>query len=97
MIRSAAALLTESLDEALTEVEVVLSQRPRWVVGITLRAAILAALGRKDEARALEAEVTEIWPGFTLETVARTFPFKDPTFNDKLRELLRVAGWQLAS
>jgi adenylate cyclase len=95
MIQSAAAFLSGDLEQALAEIEMVLNRHPRWVVAITLRAAILAALGRSDEAQALEARVTEIWPDFALETVARTYPFKDHAFIENLRESLKAARWRL--
>jgi len=70
------------------DLDVVQGLEPRWTATLTLRAAILAALGEKDRARALMARVGEITPDFKPSSLAYVFPFMDDAFMDKLRAAL---------
>ncbi len=94
MATAAGLFVTERYETALAELDVVLGQQPRWATALILRAAILAELGKKDQARALSERVNEITPNFKPSSTILVFPFMDDTFLDKLRAALEGAGWK---
>jgi hypothetical protein len=49
-------------------------------------------VGREEEARAAAAEVLRINPTFSLEQFARTRPYADKSFVDRMIDALRKAG-----
>ena len=49
-------------------------------------------MGREKEARAEAAEVLRINPKFSLDSFAKTLPYKDQSEKDKIINALRKAG-----
>jgi hypothetical protein len=94
MTTAGGLFVTERYEAALADLDVVQGLEPRWTATLTLRAAILAALGERDQARALKARVSEITPDFKPTSIAYVFPFIDDTFIDKLRVALESADWR---
>jgi tetratricopeptide (TPR) repeat protein len=94
MVTAAGMIVTERYETALTELDFVLGQQPRWAFALALRAAILSALGKLDQASALSERVHEIMPNFEPSSAIFVFPFMDDTFLDKLRGALTAAKWE---
>jgi adenylate cyclase len=94
MTTAAGLFVTERYETALAELDVVLGQHPRWAVALTLRAANLSALGKLDQASALNERVHEILPNFKPSSAILVFPFMDDAFLDKLRVALEGADWE---
>ncbi len=94
MTTAGGLFVTERYETALAELDVVLGQQPRWAAALTLRAATLAELGKKDQARALSEHVNEITPNFKPSSAIMVFPFMDDAFLDKLRAALEGADWE---
>ena len=94
MTTAAGLFVTERYETALAELDVVLGQQPRWAAALTLRAAILAGLGKNDQACALSERVNEITPKFKPSSSILVFPFRDDAFLDKLRAALEGADWE---
>ncbi len=94
MATAAGLFVIERYEAALAELDYVLGQHPKWAVALTLRAAILSALGKLDQASALSERVHEILPNFKPSNAILVFPFMDDTFIDKLRVALTTAGWE---
>ncbi len=94
MTTAAGLFVTERYETALAELDAVLGRQPRWAVALALRAAILSALGKLDQASALSERVHEILPNFKPSSAILVFPFMDDTFIDKLRVALTTAGWE---
>jgi len=61
-------------------------------LGLVVHGAVLARLGRQDEAKAAIAELTEAWPDFRLGRLQRCWQHLDPEYRDRLVEDLRSAG-----
>jgi len=53
---------------------------------------VYADLGRLDEAKAADAELLEVDPGFTVSKFVKTLPFKEPERKEWVRDLLLKGG-----
>ena len=55
-------------------------------------AALYARTGRPEEARRVWSELLEVNPGFSVEHIRQTVPYRDPAVLDRLVEALRENG-----
>ena len=67
-------------------------QEPNDYVAYIVIASCYSLSGRMEEVRAAAAEVLKINPKFSLEQLARTTPYKDPTVRERFIDSLRKAG-----
>jgi len=94
MTTAAGLFVTERYETALADLDLVQDQEPTWAAALTLRAAILSALGKYCQARALSERVNEIAPNFKPSSAIMVFPFMDDIFLDMLRAALEGADWE---
>lgn len=80
----------ERYAEALTACERGLSDHPDLLLLHAMRAAILAQMGRLEEARQSAAEVKRLQPNFPVAQLGNRFA--DPAIRDRLQAALRKAG-----
>jgi TolB-like protein/class 3 adenylate cyclase len=59
---------------------------------LRLRAAAHIMLGQRDQAEAVRAEVMKLEPWFTISSLRKGLPFKDPAFGEPYFATLRKAG-----
>jgi len=84
--------LTEQYEVAIAVYKRVLHRNPDDIRAHTGLTATYSLLGREEEARAAAAEVLRINPKFSLEHVAKAFPFKNKADTDRVIDALRKAG-----
>jgi adenylate cyclase len=68
------------------------SENPRYTSNLRLLAAALAALERREEARAAAAQLIDLQPDFTLTSYEPEQPFRDAEIKAKFIDNLRKAG-----
>ena len=78
--------------EAITQYKKALRIAPNNIIAHLALAATYSLLGRDEEARAEAEEVLRINPKFSLESFAKTLPFKNQAQVDRFIEALRKAG-----
>jgi adenylate cyclase len=78
--------------EAITQYKRALRVAPNNIMAHLSLAATYSLSGRGEEARAEAEEVLRLNPKFSLESFARTLPFKNQTQLDRFVEALRKAG-----
>ena len=78
--------------EAITQYKKALRVAPNNIMAHLGLAGTYSLLGRDEEARAEAAEVIRINPKFSLESFAKTLPFKNQAQIDRYVEALRKAG-----
>ncbi len=78
--------------EAITQYKKALRIAPNNIIAHLALAATYSSLGRDEEAHAEADEVLRINPKFSLESYAKTLPFKNQAQLDRLVEALRKAG-----
>jgi len=78
--------------EAITQYKKALRTAPNNIIAHLSLAGTYSLLGRDEEARAEAEEVLRLNPKFTLESYAKTLPFKNQAETDRLVEALRKAG-----
>jgi tetratricopeptide (TPR) repeat protein len=78
--------------EAITQYKKALRIAPNNIIAHLALAATYSLLGQDKEAHAEAEEVLKINPKFSLESYAKTVPFKNQAQLDRLVEALRKAG-----
>jgi adenylate cyclase len=78
--------------EAITQYKKALRIAPNNIIAHIALAGTYSLLGRNEEARAEAEEVLRLNPKFSLESYAKTLPFKNQAQIDRLVEALRKAG-----
>jgi adenylate cyclase len=78
--------------EAITQYKKALRIAPNNILAHLALAGTYSLLGRDEEAHAEAAEVISINPKFSLESFAKTLPFKNQAQTDRYIEGLRKAG-----
>jgi len=78
--------------EAITQYKKALRIAPNNILAHLALAGTYSLLGRDEEAHAEAAEVISINPKFSLESFAKTLPFKNQAQIDRYIEALRKAG-----
>ena len=66
--------------------------KPEAIRGHLARAAVLAAIGRTDEARAALAPAFALRPDLDAALVDAMIPYSDPADTERLHQALRAAG-----
>jgi adenylate cyclase len=84
--------LTGQYQEAITQYKKALCIAPNNIMAHLSLAGTYSLLGRDEEARAEAEEVLRLNPKFSLESYAKTLPFKNQAQTDRLVEALRKAG-----
>ena len=88
--------LTERYEEALAASKLLLERGQKGEVSPLYLHLILAlayiGVDKKDEARAQAAELLKIYPNFSLESLQKREPYKDPAHLERLIEAFRKAG-----
>lgn len=88
----AALHMTGRPDEAVASVRKGIVREPKSPWPRPRLVAVLADLGRIDEARAEAAEQLKLQPEFTVSSYIEANPFKEEGRRAWLRDLLRKAG-----
>jgi tetratricopeptide (TPR) repeat protein len=78
--------------EAITQYKKALRIAPNNIMAHLGLAGMYSLMGRDEEARAEAEEVLRINPKFSLESFAKTAPYKNQTQTDRYIEALRKAG-----
>ena len=78
--------------EAITQYKKALRIAPNNIIAHLALAATYSLSGRDEEAHAEAEEILKINPRFSLESYAKTLPFKNQAETDRLIEALRKAG-----
>ena len=78
--------------EAITQYKKALRIAPNNIIAHIALAGTYSLLGRNEEARAEAEEVLRLNPKFSLESYAKTLPFKNQAQTDRFVEALRKAG-----
>ena len=78
--------------EAITQYKKALRIAPNNIIAHIALAGTYSLLGRDEEARAEAEEVLRLNPKFSLESYAKTLPFKNQAQTDRFVEALRKAG-----
>ena len=84
--------MTGQYQEAITQYKRALRVAPNNILAHLNLAGTYSLLGRDEEARVEAEEVLRLNPKFTLESFAKTAPFKNQTQIDHFVEALRKAG-----
>jgi adenylate cyclase len=84
--------LTGQYQEAITQYKKALRIAPNNIMAHLSLAGTYSLLGRDEEARAEAEEVLRINAKFSLESYAKTLPFKNQAQTDRFVEALRKAG-----
>jgi len=84
--------MTEKYDEAIPVVKKALNRNPNYLPAYAFLAASYISLGREPEAVAAAEEILRIDPKFSLESYAKTLPYKNKADKDKFIEALKKAG-----
>jgi TolB-like protein/Flp pilus assembly protein TadD len=79
-------------DEALSEYKKSIQREPNNIFAHTGKAATHIMMGQEEEARAEAAEVLRINPKFSLDSLARSLPFKEQSMIESYISALRKAG-----
>jgi len=83
---------TERYKEAITEYKKALHLTPRNVIAFSSLAICYSLLGQEEEAHAAAAEVMRISPKFSLDSLAKRLPYKNPADIELYVNALRKAG-----
>ncbi len=84
--------VTERFEEAISSYKKSIQREPDNIFAHTGMAATYILMGREQEARAEAAEVLRINPNFSLDSLARSLPFKEQSMIDNYIGALRKAG-----
>jgi len=87
-----AYFMTGQFDEAIVALRKALQMNPNFLPAHIFLAAYYSSLGRDAEATASAKEVLRINPKFTIESYAKTLPYKDKADIDREVDALRKAG-----
>jgi adenylate cyclase len=88
----AAYRVSGQYEESVSAYEKAIYKQPTFLFGHIGLAASYALLGKSEEAHAEAAEVLKIDPEFSLEHLAKTYPFKKKADTDRYVGALRKAG-----
>jgi adenylate cyclase len=83
---------TERYKEAITEYKKALHLTQRNVIAFSGLAICYSLLGQEEEAHAAAAEVMRISPNFSLDSLAKRLPYKNPADIELYVNALRKAG-----
>jgi adenylate cyclase len=89
---STAYIMVDRFDEAVEQAKKAVEREPKNQFTYLALASVCILVGREEEARAAAAEVLRINPTFSLEQFARTRPYADKSFVDRMIDALRKAG-----
>ncbi len=84
--------VTGRFEEALSAYKKSIQREPKNIFAHTGMAATYILMDREQEARAEAAEVLRINPNFSLDSLARSLPFKEQSMIDSYIGALRKAG-----
>jgi TolB-like protein/Tfp pilus assembly protein PilF len=87
-----AYFMTGQYDEAILTFKKALDRNPDYLPAHAFHAASYSSLGRETEAAAAAKEVLRINPKFSLESYAKTLPYKNRTDVERYITALRKAG-----
>ena len=87
-----AYFMTGQYDEAITTLKKGLKRNPNYLPAQAFLAACYTSLNRHTEAAAAADEVLRINPKFTLESYAKTLPYKNEADKERYISALRNAG-----
>jgi hypothetical protein len=79
-------------ERGLPDADEAVRLKPEAICGHLARTAVLAAIGRTDEARAALAQVCALRPDLDGLMVEAMIPYSDPADAQRLRQALRAAG-----
>jgi tetratricopeptide (TPR) repeat protein len=79
-------------EEAISAYKKALQKQPTFLFAHLGLAASYAPLGKNEEAHDEATEVLKIDPEFSLEHLAKTYPFKNKADTDRYVDALRKAG-----
>jgi adenylate cyclase len=88
----AALLGLERYDEAIAILKKAIEQEPQDLFGHLMLAVAYSLAGREQEAREEAKEVLRIDPKFSVKTLEKTLPFRNPEHTDRLTTAMRKAG-----
>jgi tetratricopeptide (TPR) repeat protein len=84
--------VTGRFEEALSAYKKSIQREPKNIFAHTGMAATYIMMGLEEEARAEAAEVLRINPNFSLDSLAKSLPFKEQSMIDSYIGALRKAG-----
>ena len=87
-----AYFMTGQYDEAILTFKKLLDRNPNYLPAHAFLAASYSSLGRKAEANAAAEQVLRINPKFSLESYAKTLPYKNKADIERYVAALRKAG-----
>jgi adenylate cyclase len=87
-----AYFMTGQYDEAILTFKKALDRNPNYLPAHAFHAASYSSLGRETEAAAAAKEVLRINPKFSLESYAKTLPYKNKADVERYIAALRKAG-----
>jgi len=87
-----AYFMTGQFDEAILTFKKALDRNPNYLPAHAFHAASYSSLGRETEAAAAAKEVLRINPKFSLESYAKTLPYKNKADIERYIAALRKAG-----
>jgi len=87
-----AYFMTGQYDEAILTFKKALDRNPNYLPAHAFHAASYSSLGRETEAAAAAKEVLRINPKFSLESYAKTLPYKNTADIERYIAALRKAG-----
>jgi adenylate cyclase len=87
-----ALMETGRFEEAVSEYKKAIQRSPENILAHISLAATYNMMGREKEAHAEAAEVLRINPKFSLDSFAKSLPYKDQSQKDKVIDALRKAG-----
>jgi adenylate cyclase len=88
-----AKLLVEEFDASIGFLDRSLAEQAGNVRAWQRKTVALAHLGRTEEAKYALTQLLKLQPGFSVEYVAATYPFRNPSHTAIFADGLRKAGW----
>jgi superkiller protein 3 len=92
LILGRAYFMTGQFDESIVTWKKAMQANPNFLLAHVFLAACYSSLGRDAEAAATAKEVLRINPKFTIESYAKTLPYKDKADIEREVAALRKAG-----
>ena len=92
MFLGRAYFMTGQYDESIETLKKAMQANPNFLPAQVFLAACYSSMGRDAEATAAAKEVLRINPKFTIESYAKTIPYKDKADIEREVAALRKAG-----
>jgi len=79
-------------EEAIAILKKAIARNPNYLIAHLNLVLAYSRAGQEEEARAEAAEVLQLNPNFSLETISQTIPQKDPAVLERALDAWRKAG-----